>query len=253
MPWKAKSPMDLRKEFINRLAQKERLTDLCREYGISRKTGSKFKRRFEQLGVAGLADQSRAPQVIPHKTPPEVEAVIIAERMRHPTWGPKKLKEALERRLESPFPSAAAIGGVLSRNGLVKARKRRAAPPAHADAASRGHGTERDLVHRLQGPVPPRRPNYCYPLTITDQFSRFILGCEGMAGAISERRPARSARRSSARSGSHRLCRSDNGVPLYPLHESRPGKRGCDLAAWSSCWRLLRYGRNGSKNGVRAV
>src|SRR5437667_6543337 len=62
--------MDLRREFIKRLATGERLTDLCREYGISRKTGSKFKRRFEELGVTGLADQSRAPKVIPHKTPP---------------------------------------------------------------------------------------------------------------------------------------------------------------------------------------
>ena len=87
MPWKTKSPMDLRREFIKRLATGERLTDLCREYGISRKTGSKFRRRFEEFGVAGLSDQSRAPKVIPHKTPPAVEALILAERKRHPTWG----------------------------------------------------------------------------------------------------------------------------------------------------------------------
>ena len=63
MPWKAKSPMDLRRDFIKRLAANERLTDLCREYGISRKTGSKFKRRFDELGAVGLADQSRAPNI----------------------------------------------------------------------------------------------------------------------------------------------------------------------------------------------
>src|SRR5215210_1791476 len=100
--------MDLRKEFIKRLATGERLTDLCREYGISRKTGFKFRKRFEEFGAAGLLDQSRAPKVIPHKTPREVEALILAERRRHPTWGPRKLKDSLERRLEGRvFPSAA--------------------------------------------------------------------------------------------------------------------------------------------------
>src|SRR4051812_30249938 len=111
--------MDLRQEFIKRLAAHERLTDLCHEYGISRKTGSKFKKRFEEHGAAGLADHSRAPKVIPHKTPPEVEEVIVGERKSHPTWGPRKLKDSLERRLGGSFPSAAAIGTILARNGLV--------------------------------------------------------------------------------------------------------------------------------------
>src|SRR5688572_6005157 len=102
---------------MHRLAAKERVTDLCREYGISRKTGHKYKARFERLGAAGLEDRSRAPKVIPHKTPPEVVELIVAERMQHPTWGPKKLKECLERRLERQFPSAAAVGGILARNG----------------------------------------------------------------------------------------------------------------------------------------
>ena len=115
--------MDLRKEFIERLARDERLTDLCREYGISRKTGDKFRKRFERYGLAGLKDQSRAPKVIPHKTPPEVEDIIVAERKQHPTWGPKKIKAVLELKLGHAFPSAAAIGAILIRNGLVQPRK----------------------------------------------------------------------------------------------------------------------------------
>src|SRR5262245_19703524 len=110
---------------MQRLARGERISDLCREYGISRKTAHKFKKRFERLGVAGLEDQSKAPKVIPHKTSPEIEELVIAERKQHPTWGLKKLKEVLELRLERAFPSAAAIGGVLVRNGLVQKRKRR--------------------------------------------------------------------------------------------------------------------------------
>jgi hypothetical protein len=75
VPWKTRTPVDLRTEFMRRLAEGERLTDLCREYGISRKTASKFKDRFERGGTAGLQDRSRAPRVIPQKTPPEVERV----------------------------------------------------------------------------------------------------------------------------------------------------------------------------------
>ena len=84
MPWKEKSPMDLRTEFMNRVMRGERLTDLCREYGISRKTGDKFKQRYKRLGDAGLADLSRAPKVIPHRTPPELVELIVAERKRRP-------------------------------------------------------------------------------------------------------------------------------------------------------------------------
>src|SRR4029077_12769711 len=101
-------PMDLRKEFIRRLGERERLTDLCREYGISRKTGNKFKKRFEELGEVGLENRSRAPVFIPHKTPPELEAVLIDERKHHPSWGAKKLKTVLELRLGGPLPSVSA-------------------------------------------------------------------------------------------------------------------------------------------------
>src|SRR5215813_4711290 len=99
MPWKASTPVDLRMEFIRRLERGERVTDLCREYGISRKTGEKFKRRFRDEGFLGLCDRSRAPTLIPHKTPPEVVEVILAHRRQHPTWGPKKLKETLQTAL----------------------------------------------------------------------------------------------------------------------------------------------------------
>jgi transposase len=72
--------MDLRIEFMDRVLRGERVTDLCREYGISRKTGDKLKQRFKRLGTAGLEDQSRAPKVIPHRTPQELVEIIIAEQ-----------------------------------------------------------------------------------------------------------------------------------------------------------------------------
>src|SRR5215203_3450076 len=119
------SPVDLRHEMMVRIAAGERLADLCREFGISRKTGSKFKARFDRLGAAGLEDLSRAPHVIPHKTPPELMALVVAARREHPTWGPRKLKDVLERRLGHDLPSHSAIGTALAKAGLVAPRKRR--------------------------------------------------------------------------------------------------------------------------------
>ena len=114
-------------EMMVRLGQGDKLTDLCREYGISRKTGEKFKKRFREHGPAGLTDQSRAPKLIPHKTPPELVTVLLAERRLHPTWGARKLKEVLERRLGRSFPAPSTIGDVLGEHGTAITPAR---PPA---------------------------------------------------------------------------------------------------------------------------
>ena len=213
MPWKAKSPMDLRREFIRRLGENERLSDLCREYGISRKTGHKFKKRFEQLGVDGLASQSRAPKLIPHKTPAEVEALVVAERRLHPTWGGKKLKTVLENRLGSTFPSASAIGEILSRNGLVQPRKRRAQHTPAPTALRKASAPNDVWCIDYKGQFRLGDGTYCYPLTVTDQFSRFILACEGMA-AISDEQAREVCLGLFSEHGLPSAFRSDNGVPF---------------------------------------
>jgi transposase InsO family protein len=213
VPWKAKSPMDLRKEFIARLAQDERLTDLCREYGISRKTGYKLKKRFEQLGVSGLADQSRAPKVIPHKMPPEVEEVILVERKEHPTWGPRKLKADLEYRLKQPFPSASSFCRLLRRHGLTKSRKRHPRYKPTGTPLREATRTNEIWCIDYKGKFRLGDGTYCYPLTLTDQFSRFILGCEGMA-AISDEEAREVCQEVFTCYGLPTVIRSDNGVPF---------------------------------------
>ena len=101
MPWKVSRAMDDAKmEFISRLRSGERMTDLCREYGIARKTGHKLQNRFAAEGVAGLAEHSRAPRHVPHKTSPKVAELVTEARREHPGWGPKKLKDVLENRLQ---------------------------------------------------------------------------------------------------------------------------------------------------------
>src|ERR1051325_2967318 len=117
--------MDVRLEFMARLHRGERMTDLCVEYGISRKTGHKLKNRYEALGPVGLEDQSRAPKCIPHKTTPELVKLVVRERRAHPSWGPRKLKAVLEQRLQRALPSASTLGDILTREKLVEPRKMR--------------------------------------------------------------------------------------------------------------------------------
>ena len=213
MPWKASTPVDLRQEFIMRLGRGERLVDLCRAYGIARKTGEKFKRRFQEQGRAGLLDRSRAPRVIPHKTPPEVVEVILAHRRHHPTWGPRKLKETLERTLGRTMPAASTIGDLLTSAGLTVARPRRRRHDV-APTALRVAAAPNDVwCIDDKGQFRLGDGSYCYPLTITDQFSRFILCCEGM-GAIADGAAREHCLEVFATYGLPTVIRSDNGVPF---------------------------------------
>ena len=166
---------------IERLAAGERLTDLCREFGISRKTGSKYKARFERFGLAGLEDESRAPHVIPHKTPPEVVEMIVEERRKHSSWGARKLKEVLETRLHRQLPSHGAIERILASAGLITPRKRR---PKHCPQPTKLRRVEAPnevWCIDYKGQFRLGDGSYCYPLTLTDQYSRFVLAWPSLA------------------------------------------------------------------------
>src|SRR2546425_11678092 len=126
MPWKVCNPMSERMKFVVRLEGGERMTDLCHEFGISRKTGHKLWNRYQQQGAEGLRDQSRAPLLVPHRTPEPIRDAILEFKNLHPSWGPKKLKVELERRHAGvEFPAVSTIGDILQRAGLVSQRRRR--------------------------------------------------------------------------------------------------------------------------------
>lgn len=213
MPWKTSTPVDLRTEFMSRVLRGERVTDLCREYGISRKTGDKYKQRFKRLGLAGLQDQSRAPKGIPHRTAPELAEIIVAERKRHPSWGAKKLKAALERRLERRLPSASTIHTILERNGLVVAQNHRPRGRAHPTRLGAAHAPNDLWCIDYKGQFRLGDRSLCYPLAITDQYSRYILGCEAMT-AISDEAARDACEHAFRMHGLPLAIRSDNGVPF---------------------------------------
>lgn len=213
MPWKSKSPVDLRIEFMKRVMKGETVAELCREFGISRKTGDKFKQRFKRLGEAGLLDLSRAPQVIPHRTPPELVKILVDERTRHPSWGPKKLKTTLEERLKRDLPAVSTIGDILERAGLVVKRGRRRSVPSQPTTLREALAPNDVWCIDYKGQFRLGDRSLCYPLTLTDQRSRFILGCDGMA-AISDEEARESCEEIFRRYGLPKAMRSDNGVPF---------------------------------------
>jgi len=213
VPWKTKTPVDLRKEFMNRVMRGESVVQLCREYGISRKTGDKFKQRFKALGEAGLADQSRAPKVIPHRTPPELVKLIVDERKRHPTWGPKKLKAVLEERVAHAFPAPSTIGEILVQAGLVIARKRNRRVPPQPTTLREAVAPNDVWSIDYKGQFRLGDRSQCYPLTMTDNCSRFILACDAMS-AISDEEARETCEETFRQYGLPKAIRSDNGVPF---------------------------------------
>ncbi len=175
--------MELRMRFVNAvLADDDNMTALCEEYGVSRKTGYKWLHRFRAEGPTGLAERSRAPRVVPWAATQAQTEAIISLRRQHPSWGAKKLRaKLLARAPEQPWPALSTIGDLLQREGLSQRhkRRRRATP--------------------TPGGVPPIvAPNdiwcvdfkgwfrtgdgaQCYPLTVTDAFSRYLLCCRAVA------------------------------------------------------------------------
>jgi putative transposase len=152
------------------------MSELCRQYGISRKTGYQVLARWRQEGVAGLAERSHAPHVCPHAVSEAVRRELLSVRHRHPTWGPKKIKARLEQtHPERAWPAASTIGDLLDREGLTVPRKRRrhAAPRT----APLGHCREANDTWSMdfKGWFRTGDGQRCDPLTLQDQASRYLI------------------------------------------------------------------------------
>jgi transposase InsO family protein len=201
-------------QFVARLAKGERMVDLCREFGISRKTGYKFWDRYQHRGVTALGDQSRARRQIAHKTPEAIEQLLVEARKAHMTWGGRKLKSVLEQ--ESPgvsLPSAGTIATILRRHGLVQRRKARRRPTRYAGALTAPQGPNEVWAADYKGQFRLGNREYCYPLTATDLHSRFILAVEALDGTDEEQ--ARGVfEEIFTMHGLPLVIRTDNGTPF---------------------------------------
>src|SRR5438046_1520678 len=126
MQWKECSVMDERMRFVIRLKDGESMASLCREFGISRKTGYKILERYEECGLEGLTDRARRPHRYANQLPEQIEAASVAAKREKPSWGARKIRERLLRRLphEVKVPACSTIHAILDRRGLVTRAKR---------------------------------------------------------------------------------------------------------------------------------
>ena len=122
MPWKESSVMEERLRFVARLLDGEAMTEVCREFGISRKTGYKIFDRYKEHGLEALSDRSRRPVRYANQLPQQVESLIVRLKSEKPHWGARKIRELLVggSTATSRFPAKSTIHAVLDRHGLVK-------------------------------------------------------------------------------------------------------------------------------------
>jgi transposase InsO family protein len=219
MPWKSESPMDQRHRFVS-LAESGHFTviELCEQFGISRKTAYKWIGRFRECGSKGLEDRSRAPKQIPGRTDTEVERLIVAERRRRPTWGPKKLRVVMMTKhgIDSP-PSTSTIGAILTRNGLVESRRRK--PGVFRVDRSTLTGAERCnqvWATDFKGWFHLGDMSRCDPLTVSDLHSRYLIGIKALPQAT-RHWTMRAFKRVFEDYGMPEIIRVDNGAPFASM------------------------------------
>lgn len=179
MPWKESCVMNERMKFLGAyLCQEESLAALCREFGISRKTGYKWINRFLLDGSVGLFDHSRAPRRHPDAVDPEVEARILDLRERYPRRGPRKLLAWLETHCpETAWPSASTIGRILARHGKIVLHVRRRRTPPYTEPFQACTEPNAVWCADFKGWFMTGDGRRCDPLTVTDSFSRYLLAC----------------------------------------------------------------------------
>jgi putative transposase len=206
--------MDERLRFVARLLDGEKMAVLCREFDISRKTGYKIFNRYKHCGLEGLTDRSRRPYRQANKLPFQIEKLIVQVRQEHTSWGAPKIREKLRRRhSEISLPAVSTIHAVLVRHGLV--------PPSGRRRRHKAQGTELSKPHRpndlwcadYKGEFMLANRRYCYPLTISDFASRYLLSCDALA-TTKEQYAFTVFERAFKDFGLPTAIRTDNGVPF---------------------------------------
>jgi transposase InsO family protein len=221
--------MDQRTQFIaDFLREVLSVTELCDLYGISRKTAYKWIERYLRQGPAGLEERSRRPQLSPNRTPDEVTQALLEARRRHPSWGGKKLLTWVHQRHSSwDLPHRSTVCDILSRHGMVpkKRARRRIGHPGKPTSLILAPN---DLWSAdFKGQFKTGNGRYCYPLTVTDSYSRYLLGCQGLnSTAVEEAKPVFT--RLFREYGLPKRIRTDNGVPFATSTLARLSR----LSAW---------------------
>ena len=214
MPWKECYVMDERLRFVARLLEGEKMARLCAEFGISRKTGYKLFDRYKDCGVQAFTDRSRRPYRQANRLPAPVEATIVRLKREYPSWGAPKIREKLRQRLTTvQCPAISTVHAVLDRHGLVARRRRRRRQRATGTELSCPTAPNALWCADYKGEFMLADRRYCYPLTVTDFASRFLLACDALT-TTQEKFAFTAFERAFKDFGLPAAIRTDNGVPF---------------------------------------
>ena len=215
MPWKECSAMEEKLRFVARLLDGEAMSDVCRSFGISRKSGYKIFNRYKEHGSEGFTDRSRRPVRYANQLPGQVESLIVSLKQEKPHWGARKLRELMVRRLNGDVrvPARSTIHAVLDRHGLVKRSRERRRNRAEGTPLSQGASPNDLWCADFKGEFKLGNGRYCYPLTVTDHASRYLLMCEAL-DSVREATAFTAFQRLFQERGLPEAIRSDNGVPF---------------------------------------
>lgn len=229
MPWNETSPMDQRTQFIaDVLCGTLSIAELCGRYGVSRKTGYKWIERYREAGPKGLYERSRRPSNSPNITSPELVEALLQARRRHPDWGAKKLLKILtNKHPDWSWPQRSTVCDILKRHGLVTSPRRRR-KIGHPGKPKTVPTAPNELWRAdFKGQFKTRNGRYCFPLTVTDDFSRYLLGCQALLDtSVVGAKPVFT--RLFKEFGLPQRIRTDNGVPFATTTLARLSK----LSAW---------------------
>src|SRR5258707_4593708 len=180
MPWKRSEPMEQRMEFALKALKSENFRGLCQEYGISTKTGYKWRERLLRQGLGGLAEESRRPRSSSQQLSQEELCEIVRLKVVHPHWGPRKIRE-LYLRQHGKVASESSFKRVLERAGLSEKRKRRRVvlEGGRLSSGRRAQAVNEVWTVDFKGWW-RTRAGRCEPLTVRDEYSRYVLELRAM-------------------------------------------------------------------------
>jgi putative transposase len=218
-----------RQEFVEAWFKYEgSFIDHCQRWGVTRQTGYDWLDRVEQGGFQALETKSSAPHVCPHATSDKLVEHVIAARKLHPTWGPRKLGPWLhQRHPELALPAASTMGEILKRAGLVPKRRRRQRMPRYSEPFASVEAPNDVWTADFKGQFHTRDGKLCYPLTIADAYSRFLIRCDAYPSPDMSCKASFEA--AFTEFGLPRSIRSDNGTPFA---SSRSPAGLSSLAVW---------------------
>lgn len=213
MGWKECNAMEERVKLVVRALEGESVSSLCREFGVSRKTGYKMLNRYQEFGIEALKDQKRQPLRNANKLPAKIEKIILEIKEDKSSWGARKIRERFIRKYPDIKPPAkSTVHAVLDRNGMVSKRgktRQRATGTPLSDPIN----TNDLWCADFKGQFKLGNQQYCYPLTLTDSTSRYILACEALE-SISDKPVFTIFEDVFEKRGLPIAIRTDNGVPF---------------------------------------